>query len=551
MTKITKILISTALIVFSTLFVAFKSDDRLFEIAKNLDVFSTMYKELNAFYVDEVNPTRAMRVGIQAMLKELDPYTVFYPEDEIEDYFTMNVGSYNGIGATIESSGNKHLVVMLFEESSADKMGLKIGDEVLKIDGVETPGKSEAEFGRLLKGQTGSKVTLTVKRFGESKPMSFKLERGEVKTPNVPHFGMINDEVGYILLTDFMSPNCAKEIKTATTELKGKGMKKLVLDLRGNPGGLLNMSIEISNFFLPKGLNVVETKGKVKDGNRKYLTNEPPLDIEMPIAVLINGKSASASEIVSGTLQDYDRAVLIGQRSFGKGLVQITRDLTYGTKMKITTSKYYIPSGRCIQAIDYGHRGADGSVAKLPDSLRVAFKTKNGRLVYDGGGVEPDIKTRSGELSSFTKALIVERLIFDYATKYYFENQNQKPAEKFILKDSEFINFENWLKNQNFKFKTADQLSIEGVLKSSKESGEYADMKNSIDNLSKLANAKAAVLITKNKEEIKRQLELEILSRYYYQKAMKFASFEKDEDVQAAISLFKDMNRYNKILSGK
>ncbi len=531
-------------------FVAFRADDRLFEIARNLDVFSTMYKELNAFYVDEVNPTKVMRIGIQAMLKELDPYTVFYPEDEIEDYFTMNVGAYNGIGATIETVGDKHTVVMLFEESSADKMGIKIGDEILKIDGIDVSGRSEAEFGRLLKGQTGSNVKLDIKRFGEIKPMSFKLTRGVVKTPNVPNYGMINDEVGYILLTDF-SQTAAKEIKSATLEMKSKGMKKLILDLRANPGGLLNMSIEICNFFLPKQLLVVETKGKVKEGNRKYMTEEPPLDTEMPVVVLINGKSASASEIVSGTLQDYDRGVLIGQRSFGKGLVQITRDLSYNTKMKITTSKYYIPSGRCIQAIDYGHRAADGSLAKVPDSLKVAFKTKNGRIVYDGGGVEPDIITNSSELSDFTSALISERLIFDYATKYYFENQNTKPSENFILKESDFTNFETWLKQQNFKFKTKDQKNISKLEKEAKENGEYQKMKVSIDELNKIANMSAASLVSKNKEDIKRRLELEILSRYYYQKAMKFVSFEKDQDVQTALDLFKDMNKYKSILAGK
>jgi len=531
-------------------FFAFKPDDRLFEIVKNLDVFSTMFRELNALYVDEVNPNRAIRVGIQAMLKEMDPYTVFYPEDEIEDYFTMNAGSYNGIGASVESKDNKHTVVMLYEESPADKVGMKIGDEILKINGVDVVGRNEAEFGRLLKGQKGTNVKLQILRFGQNKPIELSLARGEVKTPNVPHYGMINEEVGYIQLTDF-SATAAKEIKSATLELKDKGMKQLVLDLRGNPGGLLNMSVEICNFFLPKGLTVVETKGKVKEWNRKYPTMVEPLDTEMPIAVLINGRSASASEIVSGTLQDYDRAVLIGQRSFGKGLVQITRDLSYNTKMKITTSKYYIPSGRCIQAIDYGQRADDGSVSKTPDSLRNQFKTRKGRLVYDGGGVEPDISTKSGEQSEYTRALIENRKIFDYATKYYFSHSDKKPAENFSIPDDVLKDFENWLKSQKKYYETPDQKAIAVMVKSAKESGEYNKMKSHLDDLQKIADLSAAGLFGKYKSEIKVALELEILNRFYYQKAMKFVAFEKDEDIQSALKLFSDMNAYKAILEGK
>jgi carboxyl-terminal processing protease len=537
-------------LVFSFVFVAFKTDDRLFEIAKNLDIYATVFKELNALYVDEVNPTKTVKSSIQAMLKELDPYTVFYPEDDIEDYFTMNTGTYNGIGATIENTEGKHTVVMLFEESPADKAGVKIGDDVLKINGVDVTTKNEAEFGRLLKGQTGTNVKIQIKRLTQAKPIEITIARGVVKTPNVPHYGMINNEVGYILLTDF-SATAAKEIKTATLELKDKGMKKLVLDLRGNPGGLLNMAVDICNFYIPKGQLVVETKGKVKEWNKKYLSMVAPLDTEMPIAVLINGSSASASEIVSGTLQDYDRAVLIGKRSFGKGLVQITRDLTFGTKMKITTSKYYIPSGRCIQAIDYGHRAADGSVAKLADSLKVAFKTKNGRIVYDGGGVEPDIISTKADLSNYTKALVTKKRIFDFATKYYFSHQNDKPAEKFTINNADFEDFEKWLALQNYNFKTEDQLAIDNLIKTSKSSGEYTKMKNQLDDLKKIADLSTSNLVKKYKSEISEQIELEILSRYYYQKAMKFVSFEKDEDIKAALKLFGDMPRYNKILSGK
>ncbi|MCP9746620.1 S41 family peptidase [Lacihabitans sp. CS3-21] len=531
-------------------FSAYKVDDRLFEIAKNLDVFATMYKELNALYVDEINPTKAMRVGIQAMLKELDPYTVFYPEDEIEDYFTMNVGAYNGIGATIEYFEGKHVVSMLYEDSPADKAGIKIGDQVLKINNVDVTDKTDAEFGRLLKGQTGTSVKLSLERVGQSKPLQISVGRDVIKTPNVPHYGMINDEVGYIQLTDF-SRTAAKEIKTATLELKDKGMKNLVLDLRGNPGGLLNMAVEICNFYLPKNLLVVETKGKVKEWNYKYQTKEQPLDTDMPIVVLINGRSASASEIVGGTLQDYDRAVLIGQRSFGKGLVQITKDLSYNTKMKVTTSKYYIPSGRCIQAIDYGHRQADGSFGKLPDSLRVPFKTKNGRMVLDGAGIDPDITTKSADQSDYVKTLVKNKMIFYFANKFYFDNQNEKPKENFSLENKTMGEFESWLKNQKFVYETADQKGIDALIKSSKESGDYSKMKANLDDLKKVADLNTQGMVKKNWEQIKEALELEILSRYYYQKAMKFVAFEKDKDIQEALKLFGNPQKYKSLLAGK
>jgi carboxyl-terminal processing protease len=531
-------------------FTGFKMDDRYFEIAKNLDIFATMFKELNAFYVDEVNPNRAMRSSIEAMLKELDPYTVFYPEDDIEDYMTMAAGKYNGIGATVSSFDGAHTVVMIFEESPADKSGIKIGDDILKINGIDITNKDESEFGRLLKGQTGTSVKLTIKRFGQAKPIEISVNRDIVKTPNVPNYGMINEEVGYIQLSDF-SITAAKEIKASFGELKDKGMTKLVLDLRGNPGGLLNMSIDICNFFVPKGNLVVETKGKVGEWNKKYLAMNAPIDTEIPIVVLINGQSASASEIVSGTLQDYDRGVLIGQRSFGKGLVQTTRDLSFNSKLKITTAKYYIPSGRCIQALDYSHRNPDGSVGKVPDSLKSAFKTKNGRVVYDGGGVEPDIVLEAQVPSTLTQALIREKKIFDYATKYYFEHQSTKPENNFALTEQDYQNFMTWIKNEQFTYQTPDEKAIEEVVTSSKSSADYTKMKASLDEIKKIASESKSKSFITFKEEIKDQLELEILSRYYYQKAMKFVSFEKDQEVQEALKLFKNMNKYKAILAGK
>ncbi|UTA67234.1 MULTISPECIES: S41 family peptidase [Emticicia] len=530
-------------------FVAFKIDDRYFEIAKNLDIFATMFKELNAYYVDEINPNKAMRVSIESMLKQLDPYTNFYPEDDIEDYMTLATGKYNGIGATVSHQNNKHLVVMIYEGSPADKAGMKIGDEILKIDGVDVVTRKDVDMGRLMKGQTGTTVKIQIKRYGQNAPVDLTVGRDIVKTLNVPHSGMISDEVGYIQLTDFTA-TAAKEVKAAFTDLKAQGMKKLIFDLRGNPGGLLNMSVEICNIFLPKDQLIVETRGKVAEWNKKFNSMENPMDTEIPVVVLINSSSASASEIVSGTLQDYDRAVILGQRSFGKGLVQTTRDLTYNTKMKITTAKYYIPSGRCIQALDYSHRNPDGSVGRVPDSLKTAFKTKNGRTVYDGGGVDPDIKTEVPQMASITTNLLLKNMIFDYATKYYFEHVAAKPQEKFSLKDAEYQDFTNWLKTRNFTYATSMEKSLDNLEASARKENSLDAVQESLKLLREKINQTKQQDLIKYKADIKEQLEAEILSRYYYQKAMKFVSFDRDKEVQEAIKLFKDMPRYQSILKG-
>lgn len=546
--KRTFVWVSGLIVLLSTTFFAFKQDDRLFEIAKNIEVFVNVYKEVNGLYVDEINPTRAMRVGIEAMLKELDPYTVFYPEDMIEEYFTMNVGTYNGIGANIDLHQGKHIVELVYEGSPADKMGIKVGDEIQKINGVDVTNRKAEEFGRLLKGQKGSTVKLAVRKYGETKSSDISVVRGDVKVNNVPHFGMVNDEVGYVQLTSFMNPASGREIRTAVQEMKGKGMKSLILDLRGNPGGLLQLAVEINNFFLPKGIQVVEMKGRATDQNHKFLTERQPEDADMPLVVLIDGKSASASEIVSGGLQDLDRAVIIGQRTFGKGLVQITRNLSYNTQVKVTTAKYYIPSGRCVQAIDYGHRNPDGTFPKLPDSLRTAFKTKAGRAVYDGAGIDPDIITGKSEQSEYVKALVAQNMVFDYATKYYYEHKDNVPQEGFFLSDADFKKFEEWLSKQKLNYKTPEQLAIEEL---SKKAENPNAMKSQLNQLQKIASENSEKLLSQNANEVRSLLELEILSRYHYQKAMKFASFDRDKDIQAALKLFKNPSEYKAILKQK
>ena len=542
------ILIATP-VVAGLAFVSFKQDDRLFEIARNLDIYATLFKELNAYYVDEINPNQLIKTSIDGMLRSLDPYTVYYAEDDIEDYMTMTTGKYNGIGAMVNSSEGKHTVMMVYEDTPAQKAGLQLGDEITKINGVDLSTREDFDSGKLLKGQTQTSVTLTIKRYGHTKPLEITLNRDIVKVTNVPYYGMISEDVGYIDLKDFTA-TASREVKTAFQELKGKGMKHLVLDLRDNPGGLFNMDIEISNIFSPKGEEVFSTKGKVSEWNKSYTAYNPALDTEIPIAVLTNNRSASAAEIVSGVIQDYDRGVLIGQRTYGKGLVQTTRDLSYNTKMKITTAKYYIPSGRCIQAIDYGHRNEDGSVGKIPDSLMTAFKTRNGRVVYDGGGILPDIVTEKETFSPLATSLARNRLFFDYAIKYHFEHQTIKPAKEFHLTDAEYGDFVKWLNNKEYDYTTQVEKDLNNLEASAKKEKSIDVIQDQLKGLrAKLAHSKDNDLQI-SKAEIKMILEEEILKHYYLEKGMREASFNEDLEVKEALKLFKDQNRYNELLKG-
>lgn len=537
-------------VVLGIVFFSFKKDDRFFEIAKNLEIFATLFKEVNALYVDEINPTRAVNVGITAMLKELDPYTNYYTENDIEDYRTLTTGKYNGIGATTEFDGKKHTVVMVYQYSPADNAGLKVGDRLLSIDNISVLDKDEEQLGRLIKGQRGTSVLVSVERFGSKKPVEFKIERDMVKTSDVPHYGLIDETIGYIQLKDF-SASSATEIKNAFTEMKGDGMQKLILDLRGNPGGLLNKAVEICNFFIPKGELVVETRGKVDVWNKKYGTTEQPLDTEIPIVVLINGSSASASEIVSGTLQDYDRAVLVGQRSFGKGLVQTTRPLVYNTQLKVTTAKYYIPSGRCIQAIDYSYRNPDGTATKLPDSLRSVFYTKNKRKVLDGGGVDPDIALEAKNLSSFTQSLLKDKLIFDFATSYYFQNALKVPQNNFVPGEDVIAAFETYVLSQTDRFSDPVQKHYRELKRELVKSTNANFAKDEIAAVEQKLTEITKQNLKKYREEITNELALEILSRYHYDKVMKFVSFERDAEVQTAMNILNNSTQYKSILKGK
>ncbi|RYC71852.1 MULTISPECIES: S41 family peptidase [Spirosoma] len=543
------LLASSVLVAGGIGFFSFKTDDRFFEIARNLDIYATLFKELNLYYVDEVNPNRMVKTSIDAMLKALDPYTNFFAEDEIEDYMTMTTGRYNGIGALVGQRQGKSIVLMIYEGTPAEKSGLQIGDEIMKIDGIDLKSRKDADPGKLLKGQNNTAVKLTVRRFGQKDPVDVSVTRDVVKMTNVPYYGMINDEVGYIDLKDFTA-TASREVKTAFQELKGKGMKKLILDVRENPGGLLNMAIDISNIFIPKDSEVVTTKGKVTEWNKTYTALNPPLDLDMPIIVLTNSRSASAAEIVSGVIQDYDRGVLVGQRTFGKGLVQTTRELSFNTKLKITTAKYYIPSGRCIQAIDYSHRNPDGSVGKVPDSLKTAFKTKAGRVVYDGGGVLPDVVVEAQTPTPIALSLTNKGLIFDYAVKYRSEHPTIKPAREFRLTDAEYADFTKWVADKEYDYTTQVEKDL-GTLEASAKKEKYFDqIQDQLKALkTKVSHSKDADLMT-FKNELKTLLEQEIAGHYYLQHGIKEASFATDPELKAALDVFKDMGRYSAILKG-
>ncbi|MCY7351727.1 MAG: S41 family peptidase [Cytophagaceae bacterium] len=546
-----KLLLLTGLTGIGLTFASFTDPgDRFFEIAKNLDIFATLFKELNTYYVDEINPNKTMRASIEAMLKSLDPYTNYFPEDDIEDYMTMTTGKYNGIGALIGTRQGQHLVMMVYEETPAEKAGLKIGDEILKIDGVDLKSRPGLDIGKLLKGQTGTSVKLTVKRYGQQSSEELSVGRDVVKMTNVPYYGMVSDEVGYIDLKDFTN-TASREVRAAFQDLKGKGMKKLILDLRDNPGGLLNMAVDISNVFIPKDAEVVSTKGKVTEWNKTYTALNPAMDAEMPLVVLTNSRSASAAEIVAGVIQDYDRGVLVGQRSFGKGLVQVTRDLSYNSKLKVTTAKYYIPSGRCIQAIDYSHRNPDGSVGKIADSLKAAFKTKNGRAVYDGGGIAPDVDVEKMVPAAVTASLMQKGLLFDYANKYHHDHPTVKPAREFFLSDTDYQGFTKWLADKEYDYTTQVEREFDELEASAKKEKYYDGVQEQLKSLrTKLSHSKETDL-QKFKDEIKYQLEQEIVVHYYLQKGVRELSFAKDPEIQTAVKLFADMPRYQAILKGK
>jgi carboxyl-terminal processing protease len=550
-----KIVSRAAIIVFlfGTAFGLFSYSDpgeRYFAIVKNLDIFATLFKEVNTYYVDEVNPNELMKVGIDAMLASLDPYTNYIPEDQIEDFRTMTTGEYGGIGASVGVRNGLNTVLMPYEGYPAHKQGLRIGDVILKIDNIDVTGKDTDEISRLLKGQANTKVDLTIKRYGAKDPMLVTLVREHITVNNVPYFGMVGKDVGYIKLSDFTT-GAAREVRQAVESLKKEGATKLVLDLRDNPGGLLIEAVNIANLFIPKGAEVVSTKGKMRESNQTYHALDQPLDLTTPMAVLVSSRSASAAEIVAGVLQDYDRAVVIGSKTFGKGLVQTTRPLSYNSQLKVTTAKYYIPSGRCIQAIDYSHRNLDGSADKVPDSLRIKFLTKNGRPVYDGNGIEPDLKVNPESLAPISVALLANGLIFDYATEYHGRTEKIQPAPQFTVTDADYDTFVQWLSNKKYDYTTKVEETIEELEAVAKDEKSYNSIKPKLDALRQQFAHDKTKDLQEFKSEIKELLKREIVSRYYLYNGALQASFNTDDDMMKARDVLQTPQQYGQLLGRK
>ena len=546
--KAKRIWVISGLVVSLAVFIGFSSpSERYFEIAKNLDIFASLYKEVNAYYVDETNPNQMMKTGIDAMLNSLDPYTNYIPEDAIEDFRTLNTGQYGGIGAMTRNIQDRTVVSMIFKGSSAEKSGLKIGDEVVKINDLNINELSAEEISRLMKGQSNTSVSLTVKRYGKAEPLRLDFVREKVKIKNVPYFGMLREDVGYLKLKDF-TPDAGREVKNAIVQLKEKGAKKIILDLRGNPGGLLIEAVNISNVFIPKGKEVVTTKGKVEDNNIVYKTLNEPVDTEIPLAVLINSGSASASEIVAGTVQDYDRGVIVGQKSFGKGLVQVTRPLSYNSQLKVTTAKYYTPSGRCIQALDYSHRNRDGSVGKIPDSLKNIFRTSQDRIVYDGGGVDPDIAVEGKTVPPVIQALYNNGLIFDYATRYYYEHAEITTAREFEISDEQYEDFKNWLSDKDYSYTTKMEEMLKTITRKVQKEKYYEDLKPELTSLKNNLEKNKGNDLENFKPSIKGFLKSEIVKRYYLARGAVESSFGEDPEIEAAVKILNDAEVYNKML---
>ncbi|NQX86117.1 MAG: S41 family peptidase [Flavobacteriaceae bacterium] len=521
---------------------AFKND--FFEIAKQIEIFNTLFKELNMNYVDETNPGDLMDTAIKSMLKDLDPYTVFMNEQDVEAARINNTGDYTGIGASVKTLKNKLIIVEPYKDYPADKAGLKAGDAIIKIEDVIVSDFKD-NAGDLLKGPSGSKVNITYLRQGKTQTVT--ITRQEVEVKAVPLYTMINDDIGYVALSKF-NRKAAFEVSNAIKSLKTDGAKKLILDLRGNPGGLLNEAIKIVNLFIPKGQLVVTTKSKVKKYNRTYITKNNPLDLEIPLVILINGGSASASEIVSGSLQDLDRAVVIGTRSFGKGLVQRPKALTYGTQLKVTISRYYTPSGRCIQSLDYWNRDDKGNAIRTKQENYTEFKTKNGRSVFDGGGIQPDIDMPSSKISKISKTIIDNDYIFDFATIYYYQNPFIN-LENFKLKDEDFRAFKSYLKSKNFAFETKTEIALAKAMDLAKDEELDKDLSKNYEDLLAQLNTIKTKAIDNNKAQLLQLLENEIVKRHVYREGLFKYNITNNLEIKKATEILSKLNKYHNYLN--
>jgi carboxyl-terminal processing protease len=532
-------------------FLSWSFKDDLFQISKNLDVFSSVYKEVNINYVDDINSAKMIKTGVDAMLDGLDPYTEFVPESEIEDYKLHYVSTqYGGIGASIFIRSGKVYVAEIFSGFPAQKADIHPGDQMVKINDIDLAGKSNDQVGLLLKGSKGAPIKLLIKRGGASQTVEKTLVRDEIKQPNVSYYGIVDGNMGYIKLDKFLE-NSADEVTNALISIKKNNPNGIILDLRSNGGGILQEAVKIVNLFIPKDVEVVSQKGKIKEKNFTYNTFTEPLEPNLPLVVLVNSHSASASEIVAGSLQDLDRAVIIGQRSYGKGLVQQTFNLPYNSLVKITIAKYYVPSGRCIQALDYTNRKADGSVVKVADSLIHEFKTKDGRSVYDGSGIYPDIFVKSEHFADITETLIGKLLIFDYATHYRDTHQVINNARTFVLSDAEYDDFVKYLADKNYSYNTNSEKLLANLKTEATKEKQFSEIQSEYDAL------KAKMMISKkndlqlHKDEIKQVLENEIASRYYFEKGRYETNFKYDKELSQAIKAMQDKVLLASILKGE
>lgn len=529
---------------------ASKSGSATFTIAKNLDVFNNIIKELDMFYVDSLDATKTIREGIDNMLYGLDPYTVYYPEEDQDELSQMLRNSYGGIGSVISYNAKEERAVISepYEGMPAAEAGLKVGDILWEIDGQDLKGKTTSEVSDMLRGQIGTSFTLKVKRPGQEELKEMRITRRSIELPLIPYYEAMENGVGYINLSTF-SGNPSKEFKKVFEKLKAEGITSLVIDLRNNGGGLLDEAIDIANFFVERNQVLVTTKGKTSQNSRSYRTTRDPLDLDIPIAVLVNSGTASSSEILAGSLQDLDRAVIVGERTYGKGLVQTTRNLPYGGTLKLTTAKYYIPSGRCVQAIDYSQRNADGSVGRIADSLTTAFQTRAGREVRDGGGIKPDIEVEADKIPSIVYYIVNDNLIFDYATEYCIKHPQVASAKDFKVTDQDFEEFKALVKERDFKY---DQ-QTEKVLKNLRELAEFEGyMEGASEEFEALESKLKHDLdhdLDHASKEIKTLIAEELQKRYHYQKGSIIEQLKDDPDLKAAIKVLQDPQEYRRLLS--
>lgn len=543
-----KLTIVLVILTVGVLFSFAAKNDRLFRIAKNLDIFASLVRELDSYYVDEINADELVPIGIGAMLNELDPYTEFIPEENSDDFRMLTTGEYAGIGALIGNRIGSNMILMPYKGFPAQVGGLRIGDEILKVDTVKATDLPTPEISKLLKGPANTTVFVQVKRGSDT--ISVNLTRRKIVISNVPYYGKLDESTGYIKLSDFTT-NASSDVRKALIDLKSQGITRLVLDLRDNPGGILNEAVDIVNLFIPKGKEVVRTIGKMQSANAVYKTTKAPLDKDIPLVVLINERSASAAEIVAGALQDYDRAVLVGRKSFGKGLVQTTVPLSYNAQVKVTTAKYYIPSGRCIQAIDYSRekRDENGNSNSVPDSLRKEFKTKNGRIVLDGAGIEPDETVGVKSYAPITFSLVGRDLVFEYGNKFFLKNKEIESPRSFKVSDDVYKDFVQWLEGREYDYTTYVEKSLDDLEKYAKREKYFDDIRGTIEELrKKVSHNKEQDLIT-FQDEIRDALREELVSRYFFQEGVIEASLVDDSEVQIAIDILSNPVKLSNILT--